>query len=115
MSFELLLKDIENLDGAGVEKRLVDWWSGMPQWLRDFVSKAKAARRSPNGPRRNCRGRVAVAEGLVWGGMWKPETDDCEPDYDHIVCPHRGVTSVKLTLAGLCLDLHSRRDGSGAD
>jgi len=43
MSIELILQDIKNLDAAGVEKRLTDWWSGMPVWLRDFVAKAKTA------------------------------------------------------------------------
>jgi hypothetical protein len=43
MSIELLLQDIKNLDAAGVEKRLADWWSGMPEWLQSFVTKAKSA------------------------------------------------------------------------
>ena len=43
MSIELLIQDIKNLDAAGVEKRLADWWSGMPSWLQEFVTKAKSA------------------------------------------------------------------------
>jgi hypothetical protein len=32
-------------------------------------------------------GRIALSVGLTWGGMWRPETDDCEPDFDHIEMP----------------------------
>lgn len=29
-------------------------------------------------------GQLAVARGMVWGGNWTPETDGCEPDFDHV-------------------------------
>jgi hypothetical protein len=29
-------------------------------------------------------GLIAVKLGQVWGGSWTPETDACEPDFDHV-------------------------------
>jgi hypothetical protein len=43
MSIELLIQDLEAGNFTGAEKRLSDWWAGMPSWLQAFVAKAKTA------------------------------------------------------------------------
>jgi hypothetical protein len=43
MSIELLIQDLEAGNFTGAEKRLADWWAGMPAWLQSFVAKAKTA------------------------------------------------------------------------
>jgi hypothetical protein len=43
MSIQLLIQDLEAGNFTGAEKRLADWWAGMPSWLQAFVAKAKTA------------------------------------------------------------------------
>lgn len=41
MSVEETIEDVLEGNFTHAEARVENWWSGMPQWLRDFVSKAK--------------------------------------------------------------------------
>jgi hypothetical protein len=41
-------------------------------------------------------GMVAVNLNQIWGGLWEPETDGCQPDYDHVQLPDWKTASSSL-------------------